>query len=61
MMWSLLYSAVSDQYARQELAGKMTDDTLETKLGELRKLNLADLSRRYFDILGKPAPKEEEL
>ncbi len=61
MIWSLLYSAVSDQYARQELSGKITDDVLEAKLVELRKASLEELSRRYFDILGKPAPKVEEL
>lgn len=61
MMWSLLYTAISDQLARQELAGAITDEELELKLEELHKMEFTELTRRYFDILGQTAPKEEDL
>ena len=61
MMWSLLYTAISDQLARQELEGKITDEELELKLEELHRMEFTELTRRYFDILGQVAPKEEDL
>lgn len=60
-MWSLLYTAISDQYSRQELAGDISDEELELKLEGLHKLKLKELVSIYYTVLGVLPPKEEDL